>query len=86
MFCTQCGQRNPANARFCCACGAAMHAAPRAVAHGPAYTYLVRWPATLMTWYFALIRGFYGLVVLIIWPILLISLVLWFGFGVRWGW
>lgn len=47
---------------------------------------LLTWPARAISGYFLAIRAFYGLVVLVIWPILLLALVLYFGFGIRWGW
>jgi hypothetical protein len=46
----------------------------------------VKWPARILDGYFTTLRGFYLAAILILWPVIGIALLLYWGFGIRWGW
>lgn len=46
----------------------------------------VDWPARAITGYFNLYRLILFGICLVTLPLTLAALILWFGFGIRWGW
>jgi hypothetical protein len=46
----------------------------------------LEWPAKAISGYFSLYRLILALICLVTLPLTLVALVLWFGFGIRWGW